>query len=79
MAATTTATENDWGGKPRLWKKPMCSFIKWPHGPKSLHGGHVSANSLEKLFGYNVPTVGMSGGLITGPQLNIVGMIAMNI
>jgi hypothetical protein len=47
---------------------------------KSLHGGHtVSANSLEKLFGCNVPTVGMLNGLITGPQLNIVGMIAMNI
>ena len=72
-------TENDWGGGPRLWKKLMYSFIKWLLGSKSLHGGHVSANSLEKLFGYNVPTVGMSGGLITGLQLNIVGMIAMNI
>jgi hypothetical protein len=72
-------TENDWGGKPRLWKKLMYSFIKWPLGPKSLHGGHVSANSLEKLFGCNVPIVGMSGGLITGPQPNIVGMIVMNI
>ena len=72
-------TENDWGGGPRLWKKLMYSFIKWLLGSKSLHGGHIAANSLEKLFGYNVPTVVMLGGLITGPQPNIVGMIAMNI
>ena len=57
----------------------MYSFIKWPPGPKSLHGGHIAVNSLEKLFGCNVPTVVVLGGLITGLQLNIVGMIAMNI
>ena len=57
----------------------MCSFIKWPLGSKSLHGGHVSANSLEKLFGYNVLTVVVLNGLMGGPQPNIVGMIAMNI
>ena len=57
----------------------MYFFIKWPLGLKSLHGGHVGANSLKKLFGYNVLTVVVSGGLITGSQLNIVGMIAMNI
>ena len=57
----------------------MYSFIKWPLGPKSLHGHHIAVNSLEKLFGCNVPTVVVLGGLITGLQLNIVGMIAMNI
>ena len=57
----------------------MYSFIKWPLGPKSLHGGHIAVNLLEKLFGCNVLTVGMLGGLMGGTHPNIVGMIAMNI
>jgi hypothetical protein len=72
-------TENNWGGGPRLWKKLMYSFIKWPLGSKSLHGGHVSANSLEKLSGCNVLTVVVLSGLMSGSRPNIVGMIAMNI
>ena len=57
----------------------MHFFIKWPHGPSSLHGGHIAVNSLEKLFGCNVLIVGMLGGLMGGTHPIIVGMIAMNI
>jgi hypothetical protein len=55
------------------------SFIKWPLGPSSLHGGHTAVMSLDESFGCNMLTVVVSGGPITGLQLNIVGMIAMNI
>ena len=50
-----------------------------PIGLWSLHGGHTAVKSLEKLFGCNMLTVVVSGGMMAGPYLTIVGMIAMNI
>lgn len=50
-----------------------------PSGPWSLHGGHTVVNSLDELFGCNMLIVGVSDGLMAGPHLIIVGMIAMNI
>jgi hypothetical protein len=72
--------EPAWGIPPKPWQKLMYSFTKWPPGPSSLHGGHIVANSLKKLFGCNMLTVVVSGGLLMcGPHLTIVGMITMNI
>jgi len=57
----------------------MYSIIKWPPGLQSLPGGHTAVNSLNELFGCNMLTVVVLGGLMGGPHLIIVGMIAMNI
>jgi hypothetical protein len=50
-----------------------------PSGSWSLHGGHTAVNSLDESFGCNMLTVVVLGGLMSGPYLIIVGMIAMNI
>jgi len=50
-----------------------------PSGPWSLHGGHTAVKSLDELFGCNMLTVVVSGGMMAGARLNIGGMIAMNI
>ena len=49
------------------------------YGPWSLHGGHTVVNSLDESFGCNTLTVVVLNGLMGGPYLTIVGMIAMNI